>query len=134
MSSDSPSAEREELSPDTVVYRAILRKTQIDESKIPPRPTPDLFIPKMGKDDDGLSLGLASAFTPQQFAATFNKCHGVVRLTVKDIRELGLEVRIDPEDETHILIKGIPYREDDLDAAETFAGDLRDRAFGFERT
>src|SRR6185503_14997665 len=105
MSSDLnniPHADEEQLAPDIVVYRAVLRKSQINETKNPPEPSPDLFIPRpreKGDDNDGLSVGIAGRCTHQELAGKFRKCYAVISLTTREIQALGLQVVPDPEDE-----------------------------------
>jgi hypothetical protein len=113
-------AEPTSLNCNEIIYRVVLRKTQIDTSKTPPIPTVDNFIRRPGDDDDGLSAGIASRCTPRDVAAKFNKVHAMTSLHVGRIKDLGLDVVIDPEDETHALIVGLPDG-DEFDEAETIA-------------
>jgi hypothetical protein len=110
----------------TIVFRAIRSKSWIDE--VNHRATADAFRRRSrenGGDDDGLSVNLGSV---EACRAVLKKCQGVVSLHVGRVRDIGLDVRSDPEDADHALIVGLPYPEDDPDTLETLAGALAEQS------
>ena len=115
------SAEAASLDCGEILYRAVLRKSQLDITKRPPRPTADNFMCRPEQDDDGLSVGIASRLSPAEFAARFTKCHAIVSIHTGHLRDLGLRIIVDPEDDTHALIQGLPDREARKNDAETIA-------------
>jgi hypothetical protein len=121
------SAEPTSLNCNEIVYRAILRKSQLDTSKIPPQPTVDNFILRSG-ENDGLSVGIASRCSPADVAGKFSKCHGMTSLHVGFMKDLGLNIVIDPLDETHALILGLPNEDDPPNEAEPLARALKSHA------
>lgn len=104
------------LPDDATVYRALLRKQWIDEDT--GRVKADAYF--LRANERGLSVNLASACSPQQCAALFRQCYGVASLSVKGVREVGLEVEQDAVN--HANVVGLPYRADDLTEAERLAG------------
>ncbi|WYL98011.2 MAG: hypothetical protein HEQ35_26125 [Gloeotrichia echinulata IR180] len=120
---DQPSmSEFEPLPPDTVVYRALLRKQWIDEDT--GRVKADAYF--LRASEPGLSVNIASVCSPEQCAGLFRKCYGVASLEVGRVREIGLDVEQDSRN--HANIVGVPYREDDLAEAERLAGLLAKRS------
>jgi hypothetical protein len=110
----------------TIVFRALRSKSWIDEANH--RATADAFRRRSrenGGDDDGLSVNLRSI---EACRAALKKCQGVVSLHVGRVRDIGLEVRSDPEDADHALIVGLPYPEDDPDTLETLAEALAEQS------
>jgi len=119
-------AHHEPLPCQTIVFRALRSKSWIDEENH--RATADAFRRRSrenGGDDDGLSLNRRSA---EACRAVLKKCQGVVSLHVGRVRDIGLDVRIDPQDPDHALIIGQPYPEDDPDTLETLAGALAEQS------
>jgi hypothetical protein len=81
-----------------------VRQSWLNSRKQPPQPTRDAFTPRVnGADDDGLSAGL----TPLAVKESLRKA-GTVSLHVGRLRNIGLNVIRDPEDDTHALIYGVP--------------------------
>ena len=97
----------EKLADDAIVYRALLRKQWIDEET--EIVTSDAFFLRKSKNEQGLSVNIASVCSPEQCAARFQNCYGVASLIVGHIRELGLDVVRDSL--SHANIVGLPYRE-----------------------
>jgi hypothetical protein len=111
---------------ETIVFRALRSKSWIDEEH--DRATADAFRRRSrenGGDDDGLSVNRRSA---EACRAVLKKCQGVVSLHVGRIREMGLDVQIDPLDADHALITGLPYPEDDPETLETLAEALAEQS------
>jgi hypothetical protein len=112
------------LAPDELVYRAILRKHWIhpDTQEI----KAEAFLPRPGKDNDGLSVFRAIYCTPESCAKRFNRCFGVAELKVASVQELGLSViHPDQDPPEHALIVGLPTSVEDR---ERWAGLLAKRA------
>ena len=110
----------------SILFRALRSKSWIDEANH--RATADAFRRRSranGGDDDGLSVNLRSV---EACRAVLKKCQGVVSLHVGRVRDIGLEVRTDPEDADHAFIIGLPYPEDDPDTLETLAGALAEQS------
>src|SRR5437660_1769146 len=97
------------LGDDVIVYRALTRVDHLDVVRH--KALPDAFIRRPEKDEDGLSLSLDP--TPK-----LKKWRGVARLTVGQIRQLGLIVELDPNLENHVLIKGLPLQSEHFVKAE----------------
>jgi hypothetical protein len=112
----------EPLPADSIVYRAILRKQWIDEDT--GRIKADAYFLRAG--EPGLSVNIASVYSPQQCAELFRKCYGIASLEVGRVRELGLEVEQDSPHHANII--GLPDPEDHLAEAERLAGLLARRS------
>jgi hypothetical protein len=112
----------EPLSEDAVVYRAILRKQWINEDT--GRVKSDAYF--LRPHESGLSVNLASVYSPEQCAGLFRKCYGIASLKVGRIREIGLDVEQDSV--THANIIRLLHREDNLAEAERLAGLLAKRS------
>jgi len=110
------------LPEDAVVYRAILRKQWINEDT--GRVKSDAYF--LRSNETGLSVNLASVYSPAQCAELFRKCYGIASLEVGRIREIGLDVEQDSV--THASIIGLLHREDNLAEAERLAGLLAKRS------
>lgn len=107
-----------------IVYRALLRKRWINEDTF--RVKADAYFLREQEKHTGLSVSIARTCSPQQCAKKFRECFGVASLQVGHIRDIGLDVV--PDALTHANIVGLPYREDDPDRAERFAGLLAKRS------
>jgi hypothetical protein len=110
----------------TIVFRALRSKSWIDEEN--QRAAADAFRRRSrqnGGDDDGLSVNRRSA---EACRAVLKKCQGVVSLHVGRVRDMGLDVQVDPQDADHALIIGLPYPEDDPDTLETLATALAEQS------
>jgi hypothetical protein len=114
-------SEFEPLAPDVVVYRALLRKQWIDEDT--GRVKADAYF--LRASEPGLSVNIASVYSPEECAGLFRNCYGVASLEVGRVREIGLDVEQDSRN--HANIVGLPHREDDLAEAERLAGLLAKR-------
>jgi hypothetical protein len=112
----------EPLPEEAIVYRSLLRKQWIDEDT--GRIKADAYF--LRSNEPGLSVNLASAYSPKQCAALFRKCYGVASLEVGNVRQFGLDVEKDSA--SHANIVGLPHREDDLAEAERLAGLLARRS------
>lgn len=111
-------SEFEPLSCSAIVYRALLRKQWIDEDT--GRVKADAYFLRKSRNEQGLSVRIASVCSPEQCAASFKNCYGVASLHVGRVRDLGLDVV--PDSPSHANIIGLPYREDDPALAERLAG------------
>jgi hypothetical protein len=111
-----------ELGIDAIVYRSLLRKQWINEDT--GRVKADAYF--LRPSEPGLSVNLASVYSPEDCARLFRKCYGVVSLKVGDVREIGLDVEQDTVN--HANIMGLPHRDEDLAQAERLAGLLAKRS------
>jgi hypothetical protein len=109
-----------ELPCSCLVYRAILRKTWIDEDTGHLKSAAFIRRPGPGGDVGGLSVGIAATYPLNGFISSFKKCYAVVSLHVGRVRNIGLDVK--PDSYTHANIIGLPYAGDDPAEAERFAG------------
>jgi hypothetical protein len=75
------------LPDEVIVYRALLRRQWIDGTT--GSIEPDAFYLRKNRNEIGLSVNLASVFTPEQCAAQFQKCYGVASLIVGHIVQLS---------------------------------------------
>ncbi|NER35921.1 MAG: hypothetical protein F6J93_18360 [Oscillatoria sp. SIO1A7] len=107
----------EPLGDGEIVYRALLRKQWLDRNT--GEVSPDAYFLRKSKNEQGLSVRMASACTPEEFAARFRNCYGIASLKVGGIRSLGLDVI--PDSPSHAQILGLPYREDDRNRADRLA-------------
>ncbi|SRR6266571_2678487 len=110
-----------------IIYRAILRKSWIDQRNN--RVTSAAFFRRphdSGKDLDGLSVNIAAACSVEEVRSSFSECFGVVSLHVGRIRDIGLDVH--QNEPKHANITGLPYQQDDTVNAERFAGLLAKQA------
>ena len=107
----------ESLPCSAIVYRALLRKQWLDE--IRNEVNVPAYLLRKRRNEQGLSVNIASACTPEQCAARFRNCYGVASLHVGRIRDLGLNVV--PDSSSHAQIVGLPYREDEPDRAGQLA-------------
>jgi hypothetical protein len=121
--SDSISSE-EKLPDDAIVYWVLLRKTWIDKDT--GMIQPDAFFLRKNKNEQGISVNIAKVYSPEQSAARFTNCYGVISLVVGNIRSLGLDVVRDSI--SHANIVGLPYREDNRVLAERFADLLAEQS------
>ncbi|HEY9833198.1 MAG TPA: hypothetical protein V6D26_21780 [Stenomitos sp.] len=116
--SASDGAESQPLPCSAIVYRALLKKSWINEDTGAVKA--DAFFLRERDLHSGLSVNIATTCSPQQCAAPWKGCSAVASLHVGRIRDIGLDAL--PDSETHANIKGLPYREDNLAEAERFAG------------
>jgi len=114
----------------TILYRAVLRNTWFDDQtgikadaffRRPPTTLKGKHYPG---DDDGLSVFLADQITPENCAATFSKCFGIVSLHTGHLQDLGLLVIEDQEDRRKALIINLPFENPGTAEAEKLAGDV----------
>jgi hypothetical protein len=112
------------LEDEATVYRALLRKQWIDATA--GSVELDAFYLRKNKNEIGLSVNLASVYTPEQCAARFQTCYGVASLVVGQVRQLGLDVVADSPSHANIL--GLPYREDNRELADRLAELLAQQA------
>jgi hypothetical protein len=74
------SHEFDPLDDSAVVYRALLRRQWIDT--MTGVVEADAFYLRQNRNEIGLSVNIASVFTPEQCAARFQTCYGVASLVV----------------------------------------------------
>ena len=120
----SSDAEFEPLPNSAIVYRALLRKQWINEDT--GLVESEAYYLRKNKNEQGISVNIASVFSPEQCAARFRTCYGVARLEVGGIRELGLDVI--PDSISHADIIGLPYEEDDPEMADLLADLLAEQS------
>lgn len=108
-------SEFESLPNDAIVYRALLRRWWIDEDS----GTVNFSAYLLRPNEQGLSVNIASNFSPEQCAARFRNCYGVASIQVGYIRQLGLDVV--PDSRSHAIIIGLPFCEDNLIIANRLA-------------
>src|SRR5579859_7631255 len=113
---------------DTVIYRACSKRGFLAADKLS---VAELAFQKYGlKDDDGLSCALS----PKAAVQGLNRNHGVIRIRVAEIHNLGrgLEVCFDRKEgmENHVLIRGMPCmdRANEEQEANAVAAELAIRA------
>lgn len=96
-----------ELSNETILYRAITRKRWIDpDTKAVDAEAFQLrFLQKKEKYETGLS----AALKPEDTYNRLKTCYGVICFTVGDLRELGLDAIQDKFD--HVSIINVPNPE-----------------------
>jgi hypothetical protein len=125
-----------ELPCGTTLYRAITNKGWFDRNDSAAI-LADAFFRRRPKeidgaldprDSDGLSLAIAEATSPDRFVAGFRRCFGVASLHLGRLRDLGLDVVIDPDDNTKVLVKNLPFERPGDAAAERLAGDVAKQA------
>jgi len=85
---------------------------------------PDAFLLRFDEKDTGLSVRFDCSH--DECRAGFRATYGVVSLTVGCVQ--ALDLRVIHDEPTHANIKGLPYKEDDPDSAEWFAGRLAECA------
>lgn len=90
-----------------IVYRIIKRRWL--DPDFPGRIKSDAFFRRNPADRDGLSVFRASEYTPEYSAKQLQGCKHVASLHVGRLRDLGLEVIPDPEDQTKLLISNLPF-------------------------
>ncbi|MEG4303152.1 hypothetical protein [Microcoleus sp. D3_18a_C4] len=113
----SNQAEFEPLPKRAIVYRALLRKPWINEDT--GLVESEAYYLRKNKNEQGISVNIASVCSPEECAARFRTCYGVARLEVGGIRELGLDVI--PDAISHAEIADPPYAEDDPEMADLLA-------------
>lgn len=107
--------EFEPLLDNAIVYRALLRKRWIDRENL--IVNYDAYL--LRENENGLSVRIASACSPEECAARFRNCYGVASLQVGLIRQLGLDVILDSP--SHGNIVGLPNAKDDPTLSERLA-------------
>lgn len=91
------------LTDDTFLYRAITKKQWIDrDGEINEKAFTLRFLKSKQRWEKGLSCDLV----PEKCYQYLNKCFGIIQLSVKDIKELGLDV--DNDHHTHVNIINLP--------------------------
>jgi hypothetical protein len=105
------------LADNDLVYRSLLRQQWINEDT--GKVKRDAYYLRLNRNEVGLSVNLASACAPEDCAARFKVCYGVVALRVGDVRQLGLDAVQDSW--VHANILGLPYRENDRLSADRLA-------------
>ncbi len=103
-----------------IVFRALLRATHID------RKTGHILAAAFILRANECGLSVSFDCTPEECAAHFKTCHGVVSLHVGRVRNLGLDVI--PDDTHHANIVGLPHPEEKPAEAEHVARQLQAQA------
>lgn len=93
------------LSDDTILYRAITKKVWINPNTKAVDAEAFILRIKRGNYEEALS----AALEPEQSYNRLSKCWGVIRFTVRDVRELGLDAIQDKPD--HVSIINVPNPE-----------------------
>lgn len=105
-----------------ILYRAVTRRGWLDPDTN--RVKADAFFRRA--DEESLSVFIASVCTPQECAATFNRCFGVYSLHTGKVRTLNLDVVQD--EPQHAGIIGLPDPQERPLEAERLAGLLAKQA------
>ena len=113
-----------ELSDDTILYRAILRKDWInsDTKEI----NAEAFKRGWKKSKNDYEENLSAALMPEDTYNRLNKCFGVICFKVADLRELGLDAIQDEPD--HVNIVNVPHPETEEKKAIDIARKLANKA------
>ena len=110
----------------TIVLRAALKAGWVDKEHGKVMPAA-FFLRAKPNDEDGISVGHSCDLNSH--LSQFNKTYGAATLHVGRIRDIGLDViRGGPNDPSHAVITGVPYREDDPLRAESLALQLARQA------
>ena len=109
---------------DTVLYRAITKKTwiDIDTQEIDEEAFLLRFKPTTGKYEENLS----AAVLPEHCYQNLSKCFGIISFTVENVRQLGLDAIQDKP--THVSIINIPNIDTDKKKALDIAAKLARKA------
>ncbi|VXD17103.1 hypothetical protein PL8927_550203 [Planktothrix serta PCC 8927] len=94
----------DKLSDDTILYRAITNKKWIDPDT--KAVDAEAFILRWFPKREEYEKALSAALKPEQAYNRLFKCWGVICLTVRDVRELGLDAIQDKPD--HVSIINVP--------------------------
>ena len=115
MSSQSPSTAVQSaiLACERLVYRAARSSGWLDKTSN--RVLPAAFVRRAPLADEA---GLSVNTSVEACGKGLSKIHGVISLHVGWVRNLGLDVISDPNDETHANIVGMPRSEEDADKAD----------------
>ena len=103
------------IADETVIYRACSKSTFLSKSK---DAVQDVAFYKQGQNHkDGLSLALSSGDSVKHLGTNY----GVIRIRVGDIHALGLglEVRADLADLSHVLLRNLPCMDRTDDEKQT---------------
>lgn len=114
----------DKLSDDTILYRAITKKAWInpDTKTVHEK----AFILRWIKTREKYEDNLSAALEPEQAYNRLSKCWGVIRFTVRDVRELGLDAIQDKPD--HVKIINVPNPETQEKEAKDIAAKLAKKA------
>lgn len=80
------------------------------------------------RDQDGLSVFRGDKITADECADQFGTCFGVVTVHAGTLRDLGLEIIADPEDDRKALITNLPFENPGDPAQEFLIGRVADSA------
>ena len=113
-----------ELSDNTILYRAILKKHWVnpDTKEI----DAEAFKRGFKKSKNDYEENLSAALMPEDTYNRLNKCFGVISFKVVDLRELGLDAIQDKPD--HVSIINIPHPEKEEKKAIDIARKLANKA------
>jgi hypothetical protein len=117
-----------------ILYRALLKPQWIDPDN-EDRVTPEAFfrrrpIKKKGSDEvdprdqDGLSLFFRSRISAEESVHSFGRCYGLATVHVGKLRDHGLRVIPDPEDDRKVLIPNLPYENPGTKDEEKLVGNV----------
>ena len=84
------------------------------------------FIRRYQKRTQSYEKNLSSALNPEDTYSTLRWCFGVIRFTVKNLRDLGLDAIEDKPD--HVSIINLPHPEKEEDEANIIARKLAKKA------
>lgn len=112
------------LTDDTLLYRAITKKTWID----PDTKKIDAlaFILRFLKKKERFEAGLSCDLIPDNCYQYLNKCFGIIQLSVGDVRALGLDV--DNDHDTHVNIINLPHPDSQKKESKYIANELAKKA------
>jgi hypothetical protein len=92
------------LTDDTLLYRAITKKTWIDPDT--KKIDAQAFILRFLQKKERFEAGLSCDLIPDNCYQYLNKCFGIIQLSVGDVRILGLDV--DNDHDTYVNIINLP--------------------------
>jgi hypothetical protein len=95
------------LNDEQFLYRAIAKKTWIDPDSL--EVNEQAFILRFLKRQNSYETGLSTDLVAGKCYQYLNKCFGIIKLSVGNIRALGLEV--DNDHHTHVNIINVPHPE-----------------------
>jgi hypothetical protein len=108
----------------TIVYR-VIRKRWINEDT--QNVKSDAFLLREIDVSTGLSVAPANTCTPEEALSRWENCE-LATLHVGRLQDIGLKVAIDPNNDKHALIEGLPYKGSNTKGAERFASLLAKQA------
>ena len=115
-----------------IVLRAITKAGWLKNDRI----VSAAFIWDRNRDPDGLSVNIASRTNVEEWLSGFRASSGADSLHSGRIRTLALDVgqTEEEQDDSHAIITGLPFIDDDPDKAEVLASRLVEMVRKVDRT